>query len=117
MRTLNKNKVVLWLVEPTGTYEAIDSEGFLTGEIIKQYGTPIKISINLYPSFGEIVEQIFGKDASYDMLAVSNEIILTKESLLFYNEPLTNFDKTYDFRIDDIKKSLNTMNYGLRSRT
>lgn len=117
MRTLNKNKQTLWRVDVIGTTPYVDNLGFETGEIINLYSTPTKIEINIYPSYGDVVEQIFGKDQSYDMLAVSNEIELLSSTLLFLTEPISNYDKTYDFRIGKIKKSLNTYNYGLRSRT
>lgn len=117
MRTLNRNKQTLWYVTSIGTEPKLDIDGFETGEIIKLYSAPVKIKINIFPSNGLIAEQIFGKDQSFDMMAVSNDIILNKDSLLFLTEPLSNYDTTYDFVVDTINKSLNTYNYGLRSKT
>lgn len=116
MRTLDKNKTKLWVVNSSGTTEMIDSDGFYTGEVVKSYGVPSTIYLHLYPSGGEITEKLFGKDSSFDMLAVSNNVILTKDSLLFLDEPLSNYDITYDYRVSEILKSLNTYNYGLKKR-
>ena len=116
MRNLNKNMSALWLVNPVSSVENTDSEGFLTGHFITTFSTPVKILIALYPANGMIVEQIFGKDYSCDQLAVSNNVVLDKKSLLFENQPFANFATTYDYTVDKIKKSLNTYQYGLRRR-
>ena len=70
----------------------------------------------MYPSNGRIVEAIFGKDYSCDMVAVSNEINFSKDGLLFLTEPTSDYATTFDFKVDNIKKSLNTFAYGLRGR-
>lgn len=116
MRTLNKNKVQLWLIEPSGLDEIVNSDGFFTGEYTKIYSPAIIIFINLYPANGNITTKLFGKDYECDMVAVSNDVVLTKDSLLFSSVPLSNYDKTYDYTVDNISKSLNTYNYGLKAR-
>lgn len=117
MRTLDRNKSIIWTVEPIGRTPLLDYEGYDTGESIVTFGLPNKVSISMYPSSGAIVEQIFGKDVSLDMIAVSNELVFTENTLLFLNEPVENYDTTYDYRVSAIKKSINTNNYGLRQRT
>lgn len=118
-RTLGINKTKLWVVEPTAEIEAIDEDGNYTGEITNLYSAPTAIYLTLYPSNGAIVEQLFGKDASLDMVAVSNDIELTKDSLLFLTEPSleSDFSKTYDYAVSNLKRSLNTFQYGLRKKT
>lgn len=116
MRTLNKNKTKLWLSNPTATTDK-QVGGYYTGESIKTYGTATAIYLHLYPYNGEIVENTFGKDVSLDMVAVSNDVVLTKDSLLFLAQPSTNLDTTYDYRVGEISKSLNTYQYGLVRRT
>ena len=117
MRTLAKNKSSLWIVEPTGKTPLLDSDGFDTGEYTIGYSTPTEVMISLYPSNGAISERIFGKDTSFDMMAVSNEVTLTENTLLFSTEPTSNFATTYTYDVTAIKKSLNTTNYALRKRT
>lgn len=116
MRTLERNKTVLWLVNVTGSSQKVDSQNYYTGEVVETFGTPTKIEIALYPSFGDIVERIFGTDTSFDMIAVSNDIVLNENSLLFETQPTSDFYKNYDYRVKRILKSLNTYNYGLESR-
>lgn len=118
MRTLNKNKVPIWYVNLIGKEPILDKLGFDTGEFENKYSTPTNVMINLYPANGKVVERIFGKDVSLDMTAVTNDIILNEDSLIFLSEPTTNdYKSTYKYRVSNIKKSLNTINYGLVMRT
>lgn len=118
MRTLELNKTKVWIIEPLDRVELLDSDGFKTGEYTMGYAIPKEVNLALYPSNGAIVEQIFGKDASYDMMAVSNDIVLTTDSLVFLTSPPdVNIYNTYNYRVSAIKHSLNTYNYGLRMRT
>lgn len=116
MRTLNRNKTTVWYVQPSGFQEVVDANGFFTGETRKTYGIPVKLDIHLYPSDGIVMEQIFGRDADFSKLAVS-ETYLSKDTLLFLSIPTGNPEMTYDYIVDRNKKSLNHNNYGLRSRT
>lgn len=117
MRTLELNKTQLWYVNPLPPTENVDADGFLTGEMIVQYTLPQPIKINIYPSNGAIMNQIFGEDVNYDKIAISNEIDLNEDALLFLTRPDGNYDKVYDFKIASKVVSINTINYGLRSRT
>lgn len=117
MRTLEKNKVTLWVVSPTGSNNEIDEDGNMTGEKITTYNQPIEVKLSLYPAGGEITEQMFGKDTSIDMISVSSEVILTPDSLLFETLPTSDFRKTYTYRVNRISKSLNTYAYGFTRRT
>ena len=116
MRTLEKNKTKLWIVQIVGQSEQKDDNGFFTGDISLTFSEPSMVKMNIYPSDGKIVRQIFGTDVNYDMVGISNDIILDKDSLIFLEEPVENFDTTYDFKVHSIKKSLNSIAYGLRSR-
>lgn len=117
MRTLDRNKTIIWIVNPISRTTIFDNDGFDTGETTVNFGTPIKVNITLYPSSGAIVEKIFGKDASFDLIALSNDVVMTEDSLIFLSEPVSTYDKTYEYKVSSIKKSINTYNYGLRQRT
>ena len=116
MRTLNKNKTALYYVNPVSTTEVLDDQDNYTGIFQIVYSTPKKIKLSLYPSTGEISEQIFGKSGEFDMIAVSIGLDLLEDTLLFVNAPTKDFDITYDYKIDAVKKSLNVTQYGLKKR-
>ena len=117
MRTLEKNKVDVWYSNPSSITDEVDSDGNYTGEKIKVYSTYTKTRLMLYPFGGTVLEQIFGKDASLDMVALSNTLSFTKDTLLFLSQPVSNYDVSYDYRVNNIMHSLNTYQYGLIKRT
>lgn len=145
MRNQVINTKLFWAVYPVSTTELLDGDGFDTGEKIKVYSSPVQVRLTVYPSNGAIIEQIFGKDAQVDLVGVttSNELIpvvepsdtlypsdviipvdpsllrterLVKDTLLFVSQPSDNFMTTYDYKISNVKRSLNTFQFGLRSR-
>ena len=118
MRTLELNKSILWYVKQTGSTKKTDSDGYYTGETVPTFSVPTQIKIALYPSNGSVTERIFGKDASLDMIGVSNDVVLDETCLLFTTQPSVGQDyfTTYDYSVSTIKQSLNTYNYGFKRR-
>lgn len=117
MRNLNRNKFKFWVTTPIGYEEIIDEDGFKTGEYEKTYSELKEIKIATYPSDGAITSRLFGKDYSCDFIAVSNNVELSKDTLLFKVKPesTSDYDK-YDYRVDNISASLNSFSYGLKAR-
>ena len=115
MRTLDRNKTMLWYVECIGVEDVVDEEGYFTGEKRKVYGEPVRFGIHLYPADGMIMEQLFGRDADFSKLAIS-ETLLSKDALLFLNTPVEPYEENYDYMVERNKRSMNHNNYGLRSR-
>lgn len=116
MRTLEKNKTTIWYCAVTGQTKEYDSDGLYTGNIIPQLSSPVKTKIHLYPATGIVSEQMFGKAANLDMIAVSMDDIFDKTTLIYLKEPVLNIADTYDYKIEMISKSLNSVNYGLKKR-
>ena len=114
-RTLELNKQPLWTTFPTHEIDDVDMDGNFTGHKTKIYGTPVPINLNLYPSTGDITEQIFGKNITVDMIAVSSDVELNEDSIIFLSNP-SDISK-YDYFVTAIKRSKNVFNYGLRKRT
>lgn len=117
MRNLQRNQTKLWYVSKNTPTDEIDGDGNYTGEKISTYSNPIAIKLGIYPSNSSVNEEIFGKDISFDMIGVSNNIFLNENDLLFLSLPSDNYDITYDYRVTKIAKSLNTYQYGLDKRT
>ena len=116
MRNLNKNKTKFWITTYIGFEEILDESGWKTGEYERIYSELQEIKISTYPSDGAIVSRLFGKDYSCDFVAVSNNVELQKDTLLFKSLQLGDYDNTYDFRVDKISPSLNSFSYGLKAR-
>lgn len=113
MRELRKNQTGLWYVNRTGETDETDVDGNFTGEKVPTFSTPVKVRLSLYPSNDFIINRIFGKDYSCDMIASSNSISLNENTLLFLTEPSTDYENSYDYTISRISPSLNSYNYGL----
>ena len=56
MRTLERNKIELFIVEPDKVEDIYDEDGYFTGEKELKYSEPKKIRINLYPVTGRAKE-------------------------------------------------------------
>ncbi len=116
MRTLRKNTVSMWYVEPSGYADTLDSEGNFTGERNRTYSDPKSISLPLIPATGDVLLESFGETSDVDYISNSTNFI-EKDTLLFLEKPISNYNTTYDFTITKIKSSLNHNVYGLRRRS
>ena len=119
MRTLEKNKQTLYTVVATGFEDVKDSDGNYTGEKIKTYSDVSVVHINIFPSNGEILLRLFGVDYNCDMIATSTDLVFTKGTLIFKDDPsdyAPNYDVHYDYILDRISQSLNVYVYGLKGR-
>lgn len=119
MRTLEKNKTSIWLVNKLEDAKVYDSYGNFTGEYTQTYSNPIYVKIQMYPASGIILEQTFGKDVTLDLISTCIEVNMSKDSLLFLSEPDSSSDykQIYDYRVEAILPSINSTTYGLKRRT
>lgn len=117
MRTLNINKRELWMVRPTGTTDYVNSSGFKTGEKVKTYTEPVKISVNYRSNDGKLA--VVGRGLSFedDLTITSCTVVLEKDDLIFKSEPTSDYDESYDYIVDRISGSINSVTYGLKART
>lgn len=115
MRTLKRNQIQLWIVSNLGMQDILDEDGYFTGEMEVQFSEPRRIQLPLYPASGDVVSRTFGIGHDLTMVSVSEEK-LNKTDLIFYNEPIGDFETTYDYSISVILPSLNIFNYGLKGR-
>lgn len=113
MRTLRRNEVILYVVEPSGYTDEVDSDGNFTGEQILVRKEPYQVRISIYPNNGDIASKMFGTEQSFDYYSVSTCVDIPKNSLLYFVLPTTDFDTTFDFNIKSKQKSINGFSYGL----
>lgn len=116
MRTLEKNKITIWYSNGKTETEERDDEGNFTGVIISEYEKPVKSRMNFYPANGEIIRDVFGNAEDGDMVSVMMGNPFTKDTILFLTEPVGDYADTYDYRIKDMKTSLNSTYYLWRKR-
>lgn len=116
MRTLKLNETKLWLVRDNGSTDEVDSNGNFTGEKIRSFSAPEEISISLYPNDGTINNDFSGTIKEFDFYAVTIDLDISKGDLLFYQSPVSNYDTTYDLRVSEKLKSINSTMYLFESR-
>ncbi len=116
MRSLNRNKTPIWVVSVTGKTKVVDGNGNSTGEYQSEFSTPRKIEICIMPNNGSIIRDFKGEMSNSDMLATDMNNELKSDDLLFLEEPSTNFDRTFDYYVKSIKRSLNHSLYILAVR-
>ena len=115
MRLSNKNKIKIWYSNDRTETDEISDNGYYTGNTIFKYENVKPIKINLYPTSGEITEEIFGKNCNFDAIACTIGSPFNENTILFLNEPTseTILERDYDYYIGSINKSLNFTQYGL----
>ena len=116
MRTLEKNKIPIWYSNTKIETEEVDNEGNFTGNIISEYVVPVKSKMNFYPANGEIIRDVFGNAEDGDMVSVMMGNPFTKDTILFLSEPTEDYSDKYDYKIKDMKPSLNSTYYLWRKR-
>lgn len=116
MRCLNKNKTKFWIVNIIGYTDEVDTNGFLTGAKVPSYTVPLEVSFNIMPKSSKIGIETFGLSEEVTNVIVSNSEILNKQTLIFKELPIGNYEKTYDYKVIEIMKSLNSFLYGVRGR-
>lgn len=116
MRTLTRNQTKIWVVPRAVSQDVVDGEGNYTGERTTTYGATVETYLSMYPSDGNMNNRSFGTEKSFDMVAVSNSLTLNEKDLIFLSEPVSDYDKTYDYIVKKDMGSLNTNQYGLKKR-
>lgn len=116
MRTCEKNKVAVWYTNGYETVREKDENGYYTGEFVKTYQVAKPIKINMYPVGGSISNEAFGDNCNFDMMCVEIGNIFNKDTLIFLQEPVGDYEKVFDYSVSQIKESINSTYYGLKRR-
>ena len=73
MRSLERNKVVVWYALYNGMQPVLDEWGNDTGQVAPSYSNPLKIKIRVSPNKGESQSQAFGLSLDYDRTMVGTD--------------------------------------------
>jgi len=117
MRVCLKNTKTFWIVRPTGFTDKVDGDGYKTGERIPTYDSPFSTTLSFYQTGGTLLNTESGLAKEYEYIAFSSEDTLEENDLVFSTEPTSDYDVTYDFRVDKKINNLNSNRYGLVKRT
>lgn len=114
MKIMERNKTSFYYLLYLGKTEAVDSEGYETGEKIVTYSAPVAMKANVSAATGYAQTEQFGNFINYDKVIVTDDMScpIDEHSVLFLDkEP--EFDATgkplYDYTVRRVAKSLNSI--------
>lgn len=107
MRTLERNKQIVWYSNKSKDNPVIDEYGNETGEYILAYSGPKSICLSVSTPTGEISTNPFGNFSDYDKVLLTDSIEMeVSESTVFWVDNLDT-EKPHDYEVKKIAKSLN----------
>lgn len=121
MRTLRRNKQKIYYALYSAKTDAIDAQGFFTGESVKTYGDPVALKINVSPAEKNLTIEPFGTatDYSHTMVTCDMDCPIDEETILWIGkEPYTDDNPpvltAHNYRVVRVAKSLNNIMYAIR---
>ena len=111
MRCLERNKREFEYLPYTGTETDLNAFGEHTGELEREYGTPVRYKGNISTPSGKVNQTFYGDDIRYTHTLVMEDpnVPINEYGLIRYN------GETYS--IEAVRPSLNAVSIALRKQT
>lgn len=109
LRTLERNKQVIYYALFDGKEPVIDEYGNQTGEYEILYTPPTLLKINVSAARGEYSTRQFGDTEKYDKVLMTDDlnVPITETSILWIDSLDT--EKPHDYIVKKVAKSLNSV--------
>ena len=109
LRTLERNKQVIYYALFDGKEPVIDEYGNQTGEYEILYTPPTLLKINVSAARGEYSTRQFGDTENYDKVLMTDDlnVPITETSILWIDSLDT--EKPHDYIVKKVAKSLNSV--------
>lgn len=109
LRTLERNKQVIYYALFDGKEPVIDEYGNQTGEYEILYTAPALLKINVSAARGEYSTRQFGDTENYDKVLMTDDLSvpITETSILWIDSLDT--EKPHDYIVKKVAKSLNSV--------
>ena len=109
LRTLERNKQVIYYALYEDKEPVLDENGNETGEYEILYSSPTALRINVSAARGESSTRPFGNTENYDKVLMTDDlsIPITETSILWIDSLDT--EKPHDYIVKKIAKSLNSV--------
>ena len=107
MRTLNRNKRVIWYALYNGVTEVVDEDGNYTGEQEVSYSEPIQARMNVSGGRGQAEIELFGVDNPFTRTAVIDDLDtpFNRETIFWFEaDPLTD---PHNYRCTGVARTIN----------
>lgn len=109
LRTLERNKQVIYYALYEGKEPVLDEYGNETGEYEILYSSPTALRINVSAARGEYSTRQFGDTEKYDKVLMTDDlnVPITETSILWIDSLDT--EKPHDYIVKKVAKSLNSV--------
>ena len=116
MRELEINKQTIYYALFTGYTDAVDSNGYKTGEKVKTYSDPTPLRINVSPARGNADREIFGIDLSYTRTMTTDKLDcpIDEDTILWVGRDTS---EPHNYIVVRKAQSLNDIVYAIREVT
>ena len=107
MRTLNRNKRMIWYALYNGVTDVVDDDGNYTGEQEVSYSEPIQARMNVSGGRGQAEIELFGVDNPFTRAAVTDDLdtpFNTDTIFWFEADPLVD---PHNYRCTGVSRTIN----------
>ena len=113
MQSLALNKQKIYYALFTGMTDAVDSQGYKTGEKVKTYADPVELKINISPSRGTADTEQFGINLDYDRTMVTADMHcpIAEDTIVWFGVPAT---EPHNYVVKAVARSLNSIVYAIK---
>lgn len=112
MRTLDRNKQLIYYANLIGEADVIDEYGQFTGETTTEYSEPMPLRVNVSPARGEASIELFGTDLNYSKTIVTDKDYgINENSIMWVDKPTT---EPHNYIVVSVAKSINSISYAIR---
>lgn len=120
MRSLERNKQVVWYALYSGMAPVLDEWGNDTGQVAPSYSNPVKFKARVSPNKGSSSEEAFGIMTDYDRAIVTTDNLpITETSILWIGiMPIIETDGStltaHDYKVVKVAPDLNVKQYAVK---
>lgn len=116
MRELERNKQRIYYALYTGKVDAVDANGYKTGEKTKSYSDPVSFRINVSPARGNADREIFGIELSYTRTMTTDKLDcpIDVDTILWVGRDIS---EPHNYIVVRKAQSLNDIVYAIREVT
>lgn len=112
MRTLDRNKQLIYYANLIGETDVIDEYEQFTGETTTEYSEPMPLRVNVSPARGEASIELFGTDLNYSKTIVTDKDYgINENSIMWVDKPTT---EPHNYIVVSVAKSINSISYAIR---
>ena len=123
MRELEINKQLIYYALFKGYTDAVDSNGYKTGEKTKSYEDPVPLRINVSPARNNASREAFGIDTPYDRTMSTGDLTcpIAEDTILWIGispeSDIVGVQNPHNYYVQRVSKSLNDIVYAIKEVT